>query len=149
MQKRKNTVATFVFILFVSVSCARVTLYNHQPKTPNEEAIIEVTKVNQDTLKNKDLSGHLATFHDNASIMIWRGYEAIVSKEEYAEYLPNSSRWGNPGVLYNLQITVSGDKADFKGWHENHMGFTGLNTSVFVKENDKWYIMDSRFGKYR
>jgi hypothetical protein len=149
MQKRANTVATLVFIFFVSVSCARVTLYNHQPKSPDEEAIIEVTKVNQDTLKNKDLSGHLATFHDNASIMIWRGKEVIVSNEEYAEWLPNTTRWGAPGVLYDIKITVSGDKADFKGRHETYMGYNAPVTSVLVKENDKWYILDSRFGKYR
>ena len=73
----------------------------------------------------------------------------MISKEEYAEWLPTRDRWGTPGKIYDIEIIVSGDKASLKCYHVIYKGWAATVTSDFVKENDTWYIMNLRSGSYR
>jgi len=132
------------------IGCASFSLDTYKPKSADEEAIIKVLKVNRETIGNRDLSGHLATYRDNASIMIYYNNDnrPNVSKKAYAAWVPTSIMWGNPGELLGINVTVSGDTAVIKCTHRGSQGYSSLTTITMVKENDKWLIKSWSFGRY-
>ena len=90
---------TLSCISMMLIGCASTTLDTYQAKTSDEEAIIKVLKVNDETRRNENLSEHLATYYNNASIMIFYSNEGrpMVSKKRYAEYENLKNQSSRPG----------------------------------------------------
>ena len=142
---------TLSCISLVLIGCASATIDTYQAKTPDEEAIIKVLRVNDETRRNENLSGNLATYDDNASIMIFYSNEGrpMVSKKRYAEYVPTSDWWGSgAGEISGITIVVSGDTATIKCFHRTIDGHASPHSIVMVKENDAWLIKKWSFGRY-
>ncbi|UCD32170.1 MAG: nuclear transport factor 2 family protein [Desulfobacterales bacterium] len=151
MRERLLYMVTLSCIFLMLMGCASATLDTYQPKSPDEEAIIRVLRINEETLQNRDLSGHLATYHDNASIMIFFSNEGrpLVLKERYAEWVPTSVGWGEKGGKFaGIKIIVSGDTATIKGTHTSSGGYSSPHTIVMEKENGIWLITNWSFGRY-
>ena len=142
---------TLSCISLILIGCASATIDTYQAKTPDEEAIINVLRVNDETRRNENLSGHLATYHDNASIMIFYSNEGrpMVSKKRYAEFVPASDWWGSgAGEISGITIVVSGDTATIKCFHRTIDGHVSPHSIVMVKENGAWLIKTWTFGRY-
>ena len=58
-------------IFLVLTGCASTFLYTYESQSSDEEAIINLLIVNAETAMNSDLAAHLATYHDDGSIMIY------------------------------------------------------------------------------
>jgi hypothetical protein len=145
--KRRGICITSIFLLLIGCA-AQTNLKDYKPKSSDEEAIIKVLITGNEALHDQDLSGYMATFHDNATIRAGTasasGFHPVVpmiSKKEFSEvYLV--SNWVAFAQIKNLnpEITVSGDKATLTCLDEKH-GYYWEYTYDMVKENDKWYIM--------
>ena len=137
-------------ISMMLIGCASTTIETYKPKSPDEEAILNVLKFNKECIREKDLSGLMTTYHDNATIMIYQDSTSMpmVSKKQYAAWVPTSNAWGGDvGKLSGPKIIVSGNTATIKTTH-SYIGHASLQTIVMVKENDKWSITSWIFHRY-
>jgi hypothetical protein len=129
---------TSVFITFTLIECTRNTLDTYKPKSLDEEEIIKVLKKNHETVQNKDRAGHLATFHDNASIMVYNTFDntPMISKNEYDDRLPGLNRWGRDGdVISFREIIVTENTATIKGVFFTSSNYKAQISYIMVKEN--------------
>jgi len=138
-----------LIISLLYVSCATIKLEHYEPKSADEEEIVKVLLTNLETNRNRDISGHLSTFHDDASIQVWISGEdrPIVSKVDYGELKPETHYWGIPGRLSITSINIRGNDAIVKCRHHVERWKTSV-TFLLVKENDQWLIMEYTFGVY-
>jgi len=149
MQIKLIFLITIVF-LSISLGCTRTTLDMYKPKSIDEEAIIKVFKECIETIENKDRSRHLATIHDDASLMIFNafGNTPMLSKNEYAARLQSLPKWGRDTDVTSIrEIIVSGDTATIEGTLFQNSGYKWYITFVMVKENNAWSVMKATFGQ--
>jgi hypothetical protein len=148
MKRRLVYLTTILSLLFLFGCAAGKNIKEYEPKSPDEEAIIRVLVVSIDAIDNKDIPGHLAIIHNNASMMVFDDMynRPILSKELYAKKLP--SRIADMGGEYYISsITVSGNEAIVNCSHIIR-GYKSQHKITMVKENGNWYIMRWVFGTY-
>ena len=127
-----------IMVLFFLFGCSS-TLKDYKPKSSDEEAI-KMTLVAFESLWNKhDALGVLNLLHENAQLMTGMD-RSIVSKKEYAVILPGRIKELSPTKIYELTISVTGDKASVK-FRSATGQFQNQFTFHMIRENNKWFIM--------
>ena len=136
-----NTV--YISILLLIIGCAQTKLADYQPKSTDEEEVLNVILEEENALKNKDLAKLMHCYHDNATISlptVGRN-PTVVSKQEFEEYLKDGG-WASyhfDDPFLNPKITISGNEATLK-CSSQPSSITVRHTYNLIKENEKWYI---------
>ena len=140
----------FVSILFsmvfstviISATYAEGDLASYEPKSPAEAEIKKCLMDFENAIKNEDLDGVMACFHENVKYQTARSGWA--SKKE----LPKNYEWfwaerytikfGTP------DITINGNEAVVRiptEWESNNGAGLTLNIYTLVREGDSWLII--------
>jgi hypothetical protein len=143
------TILYSLVLIFIFGCAAQTKLADYQPKTADEEAVLDcMIKVNE-AMAAEDVSKTLALHHDNAKIRISKGVsreQPLVSKQEFETYLREGGfKEMQLDIMKEVKvrdpvIVITGDSATIKG--------TSPATNVtirhkwdLVKEKDKWLII--------
>jgi hypothetical protein len=138
----KQIVIYKIYILaafFSLYACAGMSLENYQTTSTDEEEIIGVILRHENAWNEQDISGFMATYHNNALIE-FGCTGPLVSKFEFADKIEQMMGRYPTVKLTNPELNLSDNNAIVK------VTSTGLGDEShffrleMLKENEQWFI---------
>jgi hypothetical protein len=138
---KRITISKIFFLAFVFSlhACASIPLKDYQPKSANEEEIIDVIMKHENAWNEKDISGFMATYHNSALIEIGCSGPLVSKSEFYNEIEGIMSDY--PTVKFiNPKLNVSEKNAVVTVTSTRLGNESHLFRLDMLKENDRWFI---------
>jgi len=137
---KKLTFFTSILSVCIFITGCFAGLNQYQPKSVEEEAVIKVVMGHERTWNEHDISGFLATFHENARIE--QGCNGqLLSKNEFAATVSKLMSDYPTVKLVNPSVNVSGNEAVVKVTSTEMGDENHIFEIAMLKENDQWYII--------
>lgn len=138
--KRITISKIFILAVFFSIyACAGIALKDYQPGSADEEEIIEVIMKHERAWNDQDISGFMATYHNNALIE-FGCTGPLVSKIEFADKIQQMMGQYPMVKLINPQLNVSENDAVVEVTSTELGEEFHLFRLEMLKENDRWLI---------
>ena len=115
-------------------------LNQYQPRSVEEEAVIKVVMEHGRTWNENDVSGFLATYHENARIEIGCDGQ-LLSKNDFATRISQLMSDYPTVKLVNPSVDVSQTNAVVKVTSTEMGDENHIFKIEMLKEKDQWYII--------
>jgi ketosteroid isomerase-like protein len=136
----------FLLAVVAIIGCT-ATLRNYQPKSVDEAAIKAVLVDYEKAINNHDVAGILSVMNEKAEITTGMD-RRIVSKEEYAEILPQRFTYISGVTAGTPEIVIKEKHAIVKFPLEIHMkdkSVTNPAIYLMIRENNNWLILKTEY----
>ena len=150
MKMRFFTLTILLFAMLLIFGCAAQSkLADYQPKSAEEQAVVDCMKKANEAWAAKDIEKTLAHYHENAQIRIVIGADRnqpLVSKQQFKTYLKEDGFEKMPlNIMEEVKvrepvITIIEDRATIAGTSPA-TNVTIIHKWDLVKEKDKWLII--------
>lgn len=138
--KQRIICKPFILAIFITLyACAGTPLKNYQPRSADEEEIIEVIMQHESAWNEHDISGFMATIH-NSALIEYSCTGPLISKSESADKLQRMMNEYPTVILINPKLNVSGNEAVVKVTSTELGDEPHLFRLEMLKENDRWLI---------
>jgi len=131
---------TSILSVCIFFSGCSAGLNQYQPKSAGEEDVIKVVMEHERTWNEKDVSGFLATYHENARIEIGCGGQ-LLSKNDFATRISQLMSDYPTVKLVNPSVDVSQTNAVVKVTSTEMGDENHIFKIEMLKEKDQWYII--------
>ena len=138
---KKQFTKAFFIIFFSSLlfACAENAI-KPENRSPDQNEIVAYLDELQQKWNSKDQTGFLALWHEKSRIM-YSKERIVVSKEEFADILPERMKISPVMKLKIIDIQVNGNSATVKTSGSPNQRDTIKMNMKLVRENDEWYFM--------
>ena len=139
MKKKLIYLTSIISVGILLIGCF-AGLNQYQPKSVEEEAVIKVVMEHERTWNENDVSGFLATYHENARIEIGCD-EQLLSKSEFETRISQLMSDYPSVKLVNPSVDVSQTNAVVKVTSTEMGDENHIFKIEMLKEKDQWYII--------
>lgn len=140
MKQSIDIKVVIISIFFVFYGCAGVTLKDYQPRSADEEEIIEVLVKHERAWNEQDISGFMETFHDSALIELGCGGQ-LAPVNEFADRIKRMMAEYPTVKLVNPRLDISGNEVVVKVKSTELGDESHLFRLEMLRENDRWFII--------
>lgn len=146
MRSQERKLLPIVLIFFVLFFIPGGIAISKDKPGPSDKESIKATLIDyENTWNKKDVDGVISFYHQDAKIMTG-AQRKIVSREQYADIIPDRLDRVGSMKFSNPKIKISGDEAKVKVTTKFSRGLREVKFIFYmVRQNDRWLIIKTKY----